>query len=140
MKDQDQNLNQLKESVKDFIKQINHLLELSDKSPSKLSDQSLHKIVLIIKQIEINLNELRKKSSNEELMYNTTLINSFIHQEFYIDKANTQKTSLTALKTLENKSNSLNKFKEMLTFWNNEKEITQVLFDDLYNIIDELAI
>lgn len=140
MQDQSQNLTQLKKSLKNFIHEINHLLVLYEKDHSNLTKETFHKIFQIINQIESSSKELAQIHDNNELVYNTQLIKGLLNQEFYINKANTKKTSLIALKTLEEQSQSIDDFKQMLKFWANEKHITQVLFDDIYNIINELAI
>jgi hypothetical protein len=138
MKEQAEQLIQLKMSLKEFIHQINHLLEENKKNASSINENAFNRIVDIINDIQTNAQDLHVNVRDEEIKSNTKLIQGFLHQEFYINKANTQKTSLIALKNLQKQPTE--SFKQMLTLWNSEKKFTQVLFDDLYNIIDELAI
>ena len=128
----------LKMSIKEFIHQINHLLSTNKNNPAQINDACFDRFTRIIHDIHEHSQELYISAQNKELQMNTKLIQGFIHQEFYINKENTQKASLISLKNIQ--QNPAKTLQQILSYWNHEKNIAEVLFDDLYNIVHDLAI
>lgn len=137
----DQNTNNLKNELKEFIKTTQTVMEKAESSKGEFEDNDVSSFADRILNLHRFSSEIlsNTEDTNENTIYNARIINDLTNLPIYESDNSKENCSLMNAAAEVKKNNELNKIKMVMKNIMTDPVASEVLLDDLMVIYKELA-